>query len=118
MQLKDSSHHLAFSLLQEVEASHHQDLVEGDRSRHWGINLMTDLYWPKRYDADHHGSDWYSPKGQGHNQSCICKRRVSLLDVQSVPSIYHKIDGMIVIVLAIELSVCNRLLELDPMIDM
>lgn len=45
MQLKDSSHHLAFSLLRGVEASHRQDLEEGDRSRRWGNELTID---PKR----------------------------------------------------------------------
>lgn len=68
VQLKGSSRHLAFNLLQEVEASHHQDLEEGDRYRHWGIDLLADLEWPKVHDAEHYSCDWYSPEGPGHKE--------------------------------------------------
>lgn len=40
--LKGFSRRLAFSLLQEVEASHHRDLEEGDTNRHWEIDLLAD----------------------------------------------------------------------------
>lgn len=57
VQLKDSSHRLAFSLLQAVEASHRQDLEEGDRSRRWGNELTIDpkrlkVYYAEKYDFE------------------------------------------------------------------